>query len=260
MKRTTHGILTVLLLLFGIIGCSVKEERDACPCRLFLDLTSVDILDSSPVLLYIMSDDGIEREMVLDNDNFQDTCMLTVPRKELDVVLWSGADGYLDRNGLAIPLGEDSPPVYIHSANLLAEGEAVYEVVTLQKNYCVLGVGFVEPDKVQGLALRGNVAGFDMLGRPADGEFCICTSVDSLSVLHNVFYVPRQVGNSLYLDVTESDGKVKTFPIHEYIAEFGYDWTEKDLNDLNMILEYTPVGVSITIRDWSQEIVIDVVI
>lgn len=260
MKRTTHGILTVLLVLFGIIGCSVKEERDACPCRLFLDLTSVDILDNSPVLLYIMSDDGVEREMVLDHDNFQDTCMLIVPRKELDVVLWRGADGYVDRTGLTIPLGEDSPPVYIYSASLLAEGEAVYETVTLQKNYCVLGVDFVERDKVQGLALRGNVAGFDMHGRPSDGEFFVCASVDSQVVSHNVFYVPRQVGNSLFLDVTEPDGKVKTFPIHEYIAEFGYDWTEKDLNDLNMILEYTPVGVSITIRDWSQEIVINVVI
>ena len=67
-------------------------------------------------------------------------------------------------------------------------------------------------------------------------------------------------GYSLYLDVEEASGKVKTFPIHEYISEFGDDWKDRNLNDLNMLLEYTPVGVSITIRGWDQEIVIDVVI
>ena len=260
MKISAPGILIVLFVLFGIIGCSVKEERDACPCRLFLDLTSVDIMDCSPVQLYIMSEDGIEYEAEFNNDNFQDTCILVVPRKELDIVLWSGGDGYMDNNGLTIPLGEDSPPVYIHSRNLLAHGESVHDVVTLEKNYCILGVDFVDPDRVQGLALRGDVAGFDRYGRPVGGEFCVCSHVDSLSGLHNTFYVPRQVGNSLYLDVEEASGKVKTFPIHEYISEFGYDWKDRNLNDLNMLLEYTPVGVSITIRGWDQEIVFDVVI
>ena len=43
MKVTAHSILIVLVVLSGILGCSVKEERDVCPCRLFLDLTSVDM-------------------------------------------------------------------------------------------------------------------------------------------------------------------------------------------------------------------------
>lgn len=260
MKVTAHSILIVLVVLSGILGCSVKEERDVCPCRLFLDLTSVDILDRSPVSLYVMSEEKVEYEMVIDHDNFQDTCVFIVPRKELDIVLWSGGGGYMDENGLTIPLGDDSPPIYIHSTHLIAQGEAVSELVSLEKNYCVLGVDFVEPNNVKGLKLRGDVAGFDKYGRPSGGEFCVSAHADSVSGLKNTFLVPRQTGNSLCLDVTEEDGMVKTFPIHEYISEFGYDWNDRSLNDLNMLLEYTPLGVSITIRGWDQEIVIDVAI
>ena len=260
MRYPIFSILAAILYIYVISGCSVKEERDGCPCRLFLDMTSIDILDQSPLTLRVISDAGFEFSEVLESDNFCDTCVIDVPKSDLYVVVWSGTAEYLDESGVTIPLDCDCPPVYICSKKICAEGEAVYEQVNLKKNYCILSVEFAEPADVVGLVVRGEVAGFDRAGNPRPGDFRVSSMSDSISDVLSRFYIPRQKQTCLYLDVTESDGMVKTFPLHEYISELGYDWEANDLDDLNVILEYTPVGVSITIKGWEREIIINVVI
>ena len=257
MKK--FSFLSAILPLLILVGCSVKEGRDGCPCRLFLDMTSVDKLEQSPFTIYILSDDGFEFSAVLDYENVQDTCIVDVPKTALYVVVWSGVHSYMDDGGLTIPLGQDCPPVYIYSAELDADGEAVYDVVSLKKNYCILNVSVEDPNEVESMVVRGGVAGFDVLGKPLYGEFSVLGQMQGI-VPSSCFNIPRQDGSPLYLDVTENNGKVRTFPLHDYISEFGYDWSDPDLEDLNMILNYTPVGVTITIRSWDEELTIDVVI
>lgn len=252
--------LAVILVLSVAPGCSIKEERGDCPCRLFLDMTYVDVVDQSPVVLHVMSEDGFEYKAELNAENFNDTCVIDVPRKNLDVVLWSGGGGNLDEDGLKIPLGHDCPPVYIHASVVEADYEAVYETVRLRKNYCILNVSFVNPEDVKALKIRGEVAGFDVSGSPSYGEFSVSSIPDSTSGLVGRFYVPRQNGAPLYLDVIETDGFVKSFPLHVYLSEFGYRWDENDLNDINILLEYTPLGVIIRLQGWGEEMVIRVVI
>ena len=258
MKK--FSFLTAILPIFLISGCSVKENRDGCPCRLFLDMTSVDVLDQSPFNLDIFSDDGFKFSAVLGSDNFQDTCVVDVPRNGLDVIVWSGGRSFMNERGLSIPLGQDCPPVYIYSVRLDANGEAIYDSVNLRKNYCLLSVSVEDPHKVRYMTVRGGVSGFDKLGKPCHGEFSVFSQPNNGIVSSSNFCLPRQDETPLYLDVTESDGRVVTFPLHDYIAEFGYDWSEPDLNDLNMQLNYTPVGVTITIKSWDEELIIDVVI
>lgn len=260
MNQPASRILIVLLNVMVIFGCTVKEERDGCPCRLFLDLTSVDLADQAPFILSVFSSDGFEFGKIIDYHNYQDTCVIDVPRSDLNVVLWCGAEGYMDENGLTIPSGSGCPPVYIHSHCVKAEGEFVCDVVNLKKSYCILSVDLAQPNCVEGMRVRGNVAGFDKIGNPRPGDFQVYSKVDSASVRARVFYIPRSDNTPLYLDVIESDGMVKTFPLHDYISAFEYDWAESDLSDLNILLNYTETGVSVTIKVWDEELVIDVVI
>lgn len=252
--------LIAIFPLLVLLGCSVKEKRDGCPCRLFLDMTSLDMVDQSPFELHVLSDDGFEYKAVLDVENFKDTCVVDVPRTGLDVMVWSGGSSFMDENGLTIPFGRDCPPVYIYSARLEADGESIYDVVKLRKNYCLLSISIEQPDAVISLTVRGGVSGFDKLGKPSGGEFSVYSDVAHKSHPSISFCLPRQNEAPIYLDVTESDGRIRTFPLHDYIAEFGYDWSKPDLNDLNMILNFTPVGVTITIKSWEEELIIDVVI
>lgn len=251
--------IAILPLLF-IIGCSIKEVRDGCPCRLLLDMTSVDMVDQSPVTLFVFSDEGFDFSTVIDNDDFKDTCVVDVPRTELKVTVWSGNKGYMDNDGLAIPFGQQCPPVYIHNAEIDADGEVVCDVVVMKKNYCLLNVSIDGIHEVNCMTIKGGIDGFDKSGNPHYGDFSVYAQ-NMMGALSSVsFYIPRQNGTPLYLDVTENDGKIRRFPLHDYISEFGYDWASKDLNDLNIVLNYTPVGVIVTIKDWDEELTIDVVI
>lgn len=261
MRRSASRIQTaVLSLMVFFSGCSIKEERDACPCRLFLDLQSLDKLDQSPFLLAVLSDSGFEYTTIIDCSNFQDTCVIDVPRTDLDVVVWCGAGEQMHQQGLTIPLGSGCPPVYIYSKRITAYGEAVYDTVFLNKNYCILNVSIENQDYVRSMTIRGEVSGYDRIGNPRRGDFLINSQTDSGACGPYSFYLPRQGDSMLYLDVVESDGMVKTFPLHEYISAFGYDWEERDLNDLNMHLNYTAAGVVVSVKVWDEEFVIDVVI
>ena len=251
-------VLALLLSLNVLSGCSVKEERDGCPCRLFLDMTSVDAEDQVPLVISVFSDEGFEYRAVFDSQTFMDTCIVEVPRSGLEIVVWSGGGKYLSEDGLSIPLGDECPPVYIYQGRVEAEGEAVYDAVRMNKKYSILSVNFLDEHHVKSLALKGDIAGFDKGGNPLNGDFYVQTEYDPMA--SSVFYIPCDSGSSLYLEVTEEDGAVRTFPLHEYMSEYGYDWDEGRLNDLNLSLAYTPLGITLTIQGWDEEIVINVVI
>ena len=53
-----------LSLLFGVLlsaGCSVKEYRESCPCRLVLDFSETDTLAVRSADLYVTVPEGVFR-------------------------------------------------------------------------------------------------------------------------------------------------------------------------------------------------------
>lgn len=260
MRYLSSVWLSAVILLAAIAGCSVKEERGTCPCRLFLDMAEVDFSVIVPLSIYVVSDEGIEHEALLDVDDAPDVYEAFVPRTELSVVGWGGAQGYVSDRGLHIPLGYDCPPVYIHSSSVQAEGEAVYDIVSLRKNHCVLNVYFIDIDGVSLMTVRGGVSGFDMYGKPMPGDFKVSCQIGHEDFSSVQFCLPRQMGDPLYLDVVGVDGKIRTFPLHEYISAAGYDWSEPDLKDLDLTLNYTLTSMSLAVLGWDEEFTFDVVI
>lgn len=255
--RTTFRTWFSLVWVSVLLGCSIKEERDDCPCRLFLDFTSVDVSLRSSLSFLVTSADGFLHEAVVANE---DTCVIDVPKIDLQIGVWSGDRGCVKDGNMIIPKGNDCPRVYAHFNRLYADGEAVYETVRLRKMHCLLTVGFDEPYDVASMVIRGNVNGFDRYGYPSKGEFCVESEIDSRSDIPFTFCIPRQYGDPLYLDVVDSGGGIRTFPLHEYIRIAGYDWSAPDLNDLNLKLYLTKGKVSVIVMGWKEEIFIDVVI
>lgn len=257
IKSPVCRILTAIIWVSVMTGCSVKEERGDCPCRLFLDFTAVDFSARAPLSLYVTSFEGFEHKEFVETD---DTCVIDVPRTDLQIVVWSGDEGLINDAGLMIPNGRECPPLYIHSSILPAFGEAVFETVQLRKNHCVLTVDFVEPDDVVAMTVRGEVAGFDRYGNPVEGDFHVDVLMDSVSDLPVSCCLPRQIGGPLYLEVTDMKGRERTFPLYEYMRIVGYDWSESDLKDLSLVLDYSEAKVSVIIQGWKEEIILDVVI
>lgn len=258
MKRF-KSLFSVVLLGVVLSGC-VKERRGFCPCRLLLDLSDLDTSVVSSVRINIVGPDGYVFDTLADSTLFQDEILVRVPKGGCRLNVYSGEHGLAEpHGGLQIPLGEECPPVYMQSSHLDTDRELLRRQVSLRKNFCRLSV-YVE-DAVHfpfSLAVRGTVSGYDGEGAPSSGAFFY--GVDSVTDLDWVLSVPRQVDDSMLLEVSDGTDILKTFALGEYISASGYDWTAADLQDITIGIDYTRTKLTVSIRGWDEVYEFDVVI
>lgn len=259
MKPVMSNMLTFTLALLCLSGCSVKEDRSVCPCRLILDFSDVDISSIGSVDLSVTTQDGFEYADEVDSDAFANDYMVSVPRRLVLVTGWAGTDGCLSEDGVLIPYGSDSPPVYLHLSSVDADCEEVNERIVMHKNYCHMTINMKgEETDSPVLILSSNVNGYEKDGRPSQGDFRYEVSPDEDRAA--CLDLPRQVDDSLILEIDDGTGVVKRFPLGEYVAESGYDWTAPDLDDITIDLDLAVTHVSLTIQGWETEHKFDVVI
>lgn len=241
-------------------GCSIKEYRESCPCVLKLDISEVDVSVVKVADLFISGPEGYELADTLTCGGYDGIYEVEVPKGELGLWMYSGAGReYVGDGGLVIPYGEDCPPVYMHVSKVQAYGEEVTEKVSMKKNHCVLNV-IVRAEEVFPLRLefKGKVSGYDDGGEPLKGEFMYSAEIgpeNSCRVL-----LPRQVDDSLVLDIIDGTEVVKVFALGEHIAATGYDWSEKDLKDMTLEIDFILSRFSIVVPEWDEVIVFDVCI
>ena len=113
----------------------------------------------------------------------------------------------------------------------------------------------VEPVSI---SLVGNVDGYASDGRPTLGRFCCSSVVDVDGSCTMV--LPRQVDNTLMMELDDASGVLKRFAIGEYIAESGYDWATPDLEDITIDLDFAVTHLTLVIQGWEKEYMFDIVI
>ena len=259
-------ILLVLSLCVPVLqSCSIKEDRHACPCLLRLDFSSApESARAGRMLLSVASDDGFSLTDTLDMTEVGDIHEVRVPRTGVRVNLWSDdAAGFIGEDGLVIPLGDDCPPVRMFSSFVATDCETCTEAVSLHKNYCILTV--ITDDDVAGdypfdLGVYGNIDGYDAGGSPRNGEFChyLVGRPDGSGGVSRVISLPRQTDSSLQLDVSENAGVLKTFALGNYIRQSGYDWTEPDLKDMVVRIDYASTRIVISVGAWEYSYDVDI--
>ena len=230
-----------------------------CPCTLVLDFSDVDTSIVSEADLHITDDEDFLSEDCLDYSDMEHDYSTEVPRKHIYVGLWSGLETVYDGAGMAIPYGEDCPPVYFHTAWINADAETVREVVRMRKNHCVMTVKFDwKASGMEGIVLYGNVDGYGRDGTPTSGKFMYELYQDEEGNCQAI--LPRQLDDSLVLEVNDGSGVLKRFSLGEYIARSGYDWTEPDLKDITLVLDIAILQVTLTIQGWDMSHRFDIVI
>ncbi len=258
MKRFKALFFAVLL---GVVlsGC-VKERRGFCPCRLLLDLSSLDTSVISSVRINIVGPEGYIFDSYADSTAFQDDFLVRVPKGECRLNVYAGDLGMAEpQTGLHIPMGTECPPVYMQSAFLATDCELLIRQVELRKNYCRLSVYVEDAEHFPfSLVVKGTVSGYDESGTPANGEFFY--GIDSVAGVDWVLSVPRQVDDSMLLEVRDGTGVLKTFALGKYICASGYDWNAADLQDITVGIDYTRTKLTVSIRGWDEVYEFDVVI
>ncbi len=257
MKMMPSGMLACLVSIMLCAGCSVKENRDMCPCRLVLDFSEVDTSVVRYADLIMTADDGFVFTDELEPEDLRSGKTVTVPRGEVNVSVWNGTDSMMDANGISIPYGEDCPPVYFHVSSVDADCELVRDTVMMRKNHCRLTINlkYMETDPKE-IVLIGNVDGYGPDGTPSVGDF-LCRLPQG-GAGHVV--LPRQLDNSLAMEMNDGSGVLKRFALGEYIAESGYDWSAPDLEDLTVDIDIAFTGITLVIQGWDRTYRFDMVI
>lgn len=258
MKRNIEIMrLVVLLTVLAAVSCSVKENRQNCPCRLMLDLTSIDTSSVKVLNIHAATADGLVFADTLLVEDFSELYVRDVPHGDIRVLLWGCDDS---EEELIIPYGKDCPMLYMSAFLADTRGEQYFREVELNKNHCLLTVFFEGRDESPySLTFRGNVNGYDSSGDPSEGDFaCVAYpggNGESMAVL------PRQMDSSLLLDVEDEGSSVlKTFAIGEYMDKSGYDWTEANLEDVVIVLDYSVTGLRVVFKGWDKEYKYDIIL
>ena len=285
-------VMWMVGMLF-LSSCSIKEDRDGCPCWMTVEMpgqaghdgekvghdgkSPVGAGDDGTVVLRLRGnsdEDAVDYEYQVTEAVRVDVGALEyeVPRGSVGVSAVAfgneipGRAGYdgkcagYDGDQIRIPVGEQMDSLYGFFKMYHTRCESVLCDVELHKEFCTVSFtlgedGYSSPYRIE---VWGNVAGvsaWDLM--PVQGEFRYAP------ILKNGVYqvrVPRQVDNSLELVMLEDYEIVDRLPLGEYIARSGYDWTAEDLDDVNVALDLEMQQVMITVSGWDGVVVMDIVI
>lgn len=283
-------LLSVLQPFFTCPGCSVKEDRDLCPCTLVLEFPGEDAerLHEGVTVCMRGYSDG-------DGFSLCDTLLAgqpasggapdgvsysyVVPKGDIDLAVAYSADGLageLNSSGkwIEIDEGRPCPSIWTCCEKVSARADRVTVPVRLHKNFCRIDIQVRDVDGEDfpfKLRVRGNVNGYGLDGKPARGAF-LCdaesaetegsgTASESTGSRHGyAVTVPRQTDDSLTLEIVTGDGVAKSFAIGNYIASSGYDWTSADLKDICLEIDYARTVILFTIDKWTHSEQFEVVI
>ncbi len=227
---------------------------------LVLDLTSVDADVVPSAGLTVFSEGKPVWEDTLFFDGGSDVYMAAVPREDMHLRVWAGGGRNVSLGGLHIPVGHDCPRVYMHDSDVRAVGEQIRETITMKKNHCVVTVMTEQGrDFCHDMKVTGNVSGYTSDGQPEQGVFEYDLDPERYDEGWKVV-LPRQLDDSLLLQIDDGKGTVKTFSLGQYIVASGYDWDSIDLADVTVSLDYALTELKISIEGWESEYTFDVVL
>lgn len=255
MSRRLKLIASVLTGILVPLSCSVKEDRAACPCHLKVELELVG-KDYGNVEVAVCTAYGIESATVCSGD-YGMGHLWQVPKGYVHSICHSGMRcGILVGTDVLIEYGNDADSLWSHYRLVDCSGETAVDTVLLCKQFAFVNMKIVGAEGEAckyGYELEGDICGINLLTmKPLKGMFSKILTVDSEGVCS--FILPRQENSSsgLFLDVSDSDGVAATLPIGEWILESGYDWEEKNLRDIEIILDFAIPEVTVSVGGWSE--------
>ena len=285
-------VMWMVGMLF-LSSCSIKEDRDGCPCWMTVEMpgqagydgekvgqdgrSPVGAGDDRCVVLRLRGnsdEDAVDYEYQVTEAVRVDVGALEyeVPRGSVgvsavafgnEIPVRAGYDekaaGY-DGDEIRVPVGEQMDSLYGFFKMYHTRCESVLCDVELHKEFCTVSFtlgedGYTSPYRIE---VWGNVAGvsaWDLM--PLEGDFRFAPSPEG--GVYRV-RVPRQLDASLELVMLEDSEIVDRLPLGEYIARSGYDWTAEDLADVNVALDLEMQQVMITVSGWDGVVVMDIVI
>lgn len=255
-------IFLLALLIQVLPSCSIKENREGCPCTLTLDLSrcpigqTVTIIGGSP-------DHAFSRTVKVSKDST--SIKQSVSKGEVHICAYSGIAEMVPFNDvLTILTGKESDRILMSTYDILCKGESAVDTLRLHKQYAEITVRFTDSvDEVfpYEILAKGSISGIDIVSlAPTYGQFEFKPTAEGEFGREFRFRVPRQKGNSLTLEIWQGDRFLSTINLGEEINKNGFNWNKEDLDDISIEMNYSHSEMNIQIIDWQDSISSDMVI
>lgn len=267
------SFIAIPLLIITCLSCSVKEDRTICPCILTIHYSGTETIDSEENIstrIDIAEIQGTKETIVDTLPVYESTHRIDVSRGSATILSAApisaiSQTAYVPEDRwIEIREGHPCPRIWTSCVKVNTDSDSAEAEAVLHKNYCCLNImltGSGTSDFI--LKIRGNISGYDLNGNPAKGKF-VAPAEENINELsgqvYNTVCVPRQVDNSLKLDIISNDDTAITFAIGNYIEASGYDWTSPDLKDINMEIDYSRTSITFHINKWQETVHFELVI
>lgn len=275
MKR----LFVILAAALSLASCRnlILENRIDCPSFLYFDITNSErFQDWDDVYLNVYAhpksgliNEGNTTVSVIQTDDRDKKFYFIV--RSTEAVKGYGLLGYesLTREGSiwTTPLGNEYTPLFRFSYIENVQEESFTVPVEFVKDYCHVRVQFVGYETFVAamgrfpfdVVIRSNTSGIDGLtGIPVRAPFEFRPEEKKIGFFE--FNLPRQGDDNLRLELygreglAEQVGHSATFNLYEdLLKQGGLTWTEKNLPDVDIVIDYQQHSVNINVCPWSYD-------
>ena len=245
--------LTAILVVCA--ACTVKEDRNPCPCNLTISFSDQDA--TGPVELLGWDSETVFRDHVRIED-----CRPEWSRPvRKGIFILSACKGIANGSvptghEIRIPVNCQADSLYAYFEEMDATGDYVHANVTLRKQFATVFLDIRKTEETVHAChfqVDGNTCGFDVLDfSPITGPFRF-EPVPALGETVVAFRIPRQADDSLAITIDPEDAPKVRFPLGEYIRQIGYNWKAEELQDIFLSIDLARGLVDLRVADWEEK-------
>lgn len=262
----------IMMIVWASASCSLKEDRDGCPCHLVIGLENADKKGNADIYIFQEGSETVAAHVV--PTDFPEGYIAEVKRSSATVTVIEGLkEGIINDGKLRIRDGNDADRLFLFNETLQCQSETVRTSARLHKNWTTLEISLIpalgrndtadsQEDSGSndsatdiGIDISGGICGIDLKsGEPLKGDFrCRARLSDSGFTVFSV-NLPRQKNPEDEILVRVRRGKEVLFSadISAAIAKSGFDWTKPDLDDIRLCLDYVSASYSINVSNWDK--------
>lgn len=236
-------------------GCSVKEDRGECPCRLTVYLGNASEGD----IILSVSNGDYANSLTVQAADYPSGYQEDVPKGKVTLTGIQGlADNRMDSRNVIIDKGGDADKVFVYCNTIDCLGEYAYDKANFHKNWTNLQISAEGYDD-SGFTYKvtGEVCGFSAADmKPLQGDFSCTATVEDGHTKSRSLNLPRQAtpskGLTLHI-IDNADGSVAaSHDLSSLLGKCGYDWNKKDLDDVRISIDYTDFSITMFIVGWEK--------
>ena len=256
------SILFITIIAFALHSCTVKEMREACPCRVGLDFSQLLSKASGGTVIRTVISDGEGRTRYF-REFGTDTCashyeiVLARGTYTATSLLFDGSESWItDQETIRLKEGAEADSLYGESSFLDARGEEAENIPAALKQFATLFIRFSSP--VENLQIEASLNSSCLESRNLAAKASPFALSRTFSGETASIRLPRQCSGEILLSFCEAGtGKpVATLNLSPLLQRINYDFGAPELADIILSMDFGAARATIEVEGWKESFII----